>query len=96
MSKEDFLNQLAYGTCNGSVELVSPQCIEGSPGCEPAPCPVKLAEGNLRHPSEYICNCCEKCRSNCEWVAQVKRVNIRKRNNDLEAINRYLDEHGDG
>jgi len=91
MSKEDFLDQLAYGTCNGSVELVSPRCIEGSPGKKPAPCPVKVAEG--RGEIKY-CNCCEKCRANCNWVAQIKEVTKReskKRLREMREMTEYLD-----
>lgn len=92
MSKEDFIDQLAYGTCNGSVELVSPRCVEGSPGKKPGQCPVKVVDG---FHAEEECNCCDKCRSNCQLMAQIKEATKReaeKSFHDMQVLAHRLEE----
>jgi len=89
MSKDDFLDQLAYGACNGSVELVSPKCIEGSPGKKFAPCPVKVVD---KIPHEG-CNCCDVCRSNCNWMAQIKDQSKREFAKSLKTMKKLADDY---
>lgn len=95
MSKEDFTNALAYGLCEGSVEAVSPNCVDGRPGNKPAPCSYKVAKYRGRIEVEP-CNCCAKCRNNCNWLAQVldanKRESAIRRDELREMIGRLDDE----
>lgn len=89
MSKEDFLNQLSYGVCTGSVELVSPNCIEGSPGLKPEPCPYKEAQYKGR--KEIVpCNCCELCRDNCTWMSKILISNQRESQKSMRELTQKL------
>ena len=71
MSKQDFADTLAYGACEGSVRAVAPNCVDGSPGKEWRRCPVNVTDG---HNTEVLCNCCDKCRSNCNCMSAVKEA----------------------
>lgn len=93
MSKKDFTNALKYGVCTGSVEAVSPNCVDGSPGNKPAPCPYKLVNSRGRVAVEP-CNCCAICRNNCNWMAQVLEANQREsadRRQQMKDLTDYLD-----
>ena len=90
MSKDDFLDQLAYGTCTGSVEAASPDCVDRNPGKKPEPCPYKVAKCRGRLEVKP-CNCCGKCRNNCNWMAQVLQANERESARRREDLLELLD-----
>lgn len=89
MSKQKFKDTLQYGWCDGSIEFLATYCIHNNPGKQLHTCPVRLT-GNLQ--PEDLCNCCDECKNNCSWTAQIKRINRQKRIEDLQELSKLLDD----
>jgi len=87
MSRQDFTDTLAYGACEGSVRAVSPDCVDRNPGKKWRPCPVNVVD-NIN--ADLHCNCCDKCRNNCNWMAQIKEVNKRESEERWEQIKKDI------
>ena len=88
MSKQDFADTLAYGLCEGSVRAVSPICVDVNPGKEWRTCPVNVID-NIA--VDELCNCCDKCRNNCNWMAQIREASKRERKKQMRKVTEYLD-----
>ena len=85
--KATFVDTLQYGQCSGTPYRLS-KCFWGNAGAKFEACPDKRFDES--------CNCCSRCRKECARANAIKKINRRKREDDLEAIRLYFDEVDNG
>ncbi len=85
MSKETFIDTLQYGPCPGTPYTLD-KCFWDNAGAKFDACPdsVKVDIGP--------CNCCERCRKECARANAIREINRRNIMDDLDALEKYLDE----